>query len=63
MQPNHNYNVYDDDDSNSPKENSDVFEEPSRDPTVLVLIFKNVIIFGSAAIMIFFLVMTVKYFL
>lgn len=63
MQPNHNYNVYDDEDSNSPQENSDVFEEPSRDPTVLVLIFKNVIIFGSAAIMIFFLVMTVKYFL
>ncbi len=62
MQPNRNYDVYDDDNSESPQENADIFEDTPPKHTVLVLIAKNVIILGSAAIMIFFFVMTVKYF-
>ena len=62
MQPNRDNNVYDNDNLDPPQENPDVFEEAPLEPTVFVLVAKNIIIFGSAAIMIFFFVMIVKYF-
>ena len=62
MQPNRDNNVYDNSNLDPPQENPDVFEETPLKLTVFVLVAKNIIIFGSAAIMIFFFVMIVKYF-
>ena len=61
MQPNPEYDVYDEDDLDPRQEEAYTLGDDASKPTVFVLVAKNIVIFSSAAIMIFFIVIIVDY--